>query len=86
MEKLITFNRCGVRERHNEKYLQKHPKYKNVSIYKNTKTLLNYFRARFQYKYKTYIKDFNTDLEAAKWVDLKMIELGLSPVNILKKK
>lgn len=86
MEKLITFNKCSIRCIRNEIYLGRHPKFKNISIYKNTKTLLEYFRANFQYRYKRYIRDFDTDVEAAKWVDLKMIELGLSPVNILKRK
>lgn len=86
MEKLITFDKSINTERNNIKYVSKHPEYKNISIYRNTKTSKLFYESFISNNYKRYSRVFDSDKDAAKWIDLKLIEFGKNPVNILKKK
>lgn len=86
MEKLITFDKCLIKELNNSKYVSKHPEYKNVSIYRNTKTSKLFYKTFINNNNKGYTRNFDSDRDAAKWIDLKLIEFGKNPVNILKKK
>lgn len=87
MEKLITFDKCSVKNgNYNKIRIGTHPCYKYVNVYKNTKTYLLFFRGQIKINNKTYTREFDSDKDAAKWVDLKLIEFGKNPVNILKKK
>jgi hypothetical protein len=54
--------------------------YKHVSMFEYNKIL--YYKAQIA-KFKWH-KFFTTEKQAAKAVDIKLIEKGLSPLNILK--
>lgn len=56
--------------------------YKHVSMFEYDKVL--YYKSQIA-KFKWH-KFFTTEKEAARAVDLKLIEKGFSPVNILKAK
>jgi hypothetical protein len=64
------------------KYIGKSKIYKNVTMYR--------FRGKeIQYTgtFSKYSKGgFETEKEAAIWVDMRLIEAGKEPVNILKRK
>lgn len=86
MEELTTSKKCLNKDRNNEKFISQHPNYKNVTVYRNTKTQVEYYRAKLQVNNKIYTKDFDDDKKAAIWVDLKLIEYSRNPVNVLKRK
>lgn len=80
MEKLSFYNR------NDKKYVKTHDKYKCVSIYRNTKNQSLFYMATITINFVKKCKNFLSDVEAAKWVDMKRIESGLEPINILKRK
>lgn len=58
--------------------------FKNVYIRKNQGRPT--YRGEFIYKGNKYYKEFSTPEEAAKWVDLKCLELGIPQKNNTFKK
>jgi NACalpha-BTF3-like transcription factor len=70
-----------VRRRKDKKYIRK-SEYAHVSLFEYKKEV--YYKAQIsKYKWTVF---FLTEKEAAKAVDIKLIEKGQEPVNILKPK
>jgi hypothetical protein len=70
-----------VRRRKDKKYIRK-SEYAHVSLFEYKKEL--YYKAQIsKYNWSVF---FLTEKEAAKAVDMKLIEKGQDPVNILKPK
>lgn len=59
--------------------------YKGVAILRNRRDDSVIYRATIVHKHERYVKLFEKETEAAKWIDLKRIEFGKEPVNILKR-
>ena len=71
-----------VRRRKDKKYIRKSDEYAHVSLFEYKKEL--YYKAQMsKYNWSVF---FLTEKEAAKAVDIKLIEKGQEPVNILKPK
>jgi len=69
------------------KYIGKSKEYKNVYVNYSDTEKIYYYSANVRVGDKHKQKDsFKTEREAAKWVDLRLIEGGKEPVNVLKRK
>lgn len=77
-----------VSSRNNCRHVAKHKNYKHVYEYVNTKTgeVIWFARMRNPKTGSQNGKHYPTDKEAAKAVDMFLINIGMEPVNILKKK
>jgi hypothetical protein len=64
------------------KYIGKSKLYKNVTMYRLGGKQIYYRGAVCKYSKR----GFETEREAAIWVDMRLIEAGKEPVNILKRK
>lgn len=74
--------------RNNARHIGAHEKYKGVYECVNTKTGVVFYRAHMNNPKtgSSTVKEYDTDIKAAKAVDMFRINLGLEPVNILKRK
>ena len=71
-----------VRTKKEKKYVRKSEEYAHVSLFDYKGEI--YYKAQMsKYNWAVF---FLTEKEAAKAVDMKLIEKGLEPVNILKPK
>ena len=61
--------------------VSKSDKYKYVSKYENVKG-----QVKWNASIDGFTKYFEEEREAAKWIDLKLIEKGKNPVNVLIRK
>jgi hypothetical protein len=64
------------------KYIGKSKLYKNVTLYRIGGKQIYYRGAVLKYSKR----GFETEKEAAIWVDMRLIEAGKEPVNVLKRK
>jgi hypothetical protein len=64
------------------KYIGKSKLYKNVTMYRLGGKQIYYRGAVCKYSKR----GFETEREAAIWVDMRLIEAGKDPVNVLKRK